>query len=119
MLKGFITDLGLDVLAWDDTIDESGRPILNLPDDATEGTAELANSDEYGKYYSLLADNPMLEPVEDLDDLNLFGSSFTWKCHYEDESLYTITLRADFENDKYEVEITKEDSSPDEETRKE
>lgn len=117
MLKDLIADLGLDRLDWEETLTEAEDIELNIPEKAGTGVAKLADSDEFGKYYAYLTENPALEPVEDLDELNLFNSSFTWKCHYEDGNLYTINLRADFEHDNYELEIDKREEE-DEETSK-
>lgn len=60
----------------------------------------LDNSDDYGKYYSLIDKNSAVEYQEENSSLNLMGATLIYTLDN-----FLITLYADYDEDEYKLVI--------------
>ena len=65
-------------------------------------TVDIADSDEYARYYSKLDKSDRLEEDEENSQVTLENSSIQYTS---DDDKYTLTLLADFDGDVYKLNI--------------
>lgn len=85
-MKEFLTQLGIDA---EPVKSKNGIYVI-----------DIADSDEYGKFYSKLDKSDLIDEIPENSQITYEAASI----QYEGDD-YTITLMADFENDVYKMTI--------------
>ena len=66
---------------------------------------DIANSDTWGKYYSILSKSEELDELEESSLLTSHNASITFAYESEDAN-YQLNLIADYDNDAYKLVVT-------------